>query len=235
MQRGKAPVGVEEIILRQAPQENPDETLDRFSRFLANFPDAHVRRRPDEIIRDVIGPGTLFFCENSAGEIVATTGFYLYGERKAAWGEIGSSLVHPSYRGARLQGTMYSHILPLMYFSDWPERGVLAVTDVDALASIISMGRVGFEEIRSIPQDIASLATARGWSKILSGEKRLFVLPKAAIVGSLRFVLNNGKYHPVMNKHGETRYYVRVDFRYLDQSGLREALREEIDRLESTQ
>lgn len=227
------PVDSQEIFLQHATEDNPEETIALFNQFLVEFPDEHVRERPDDVLRRAIIDKALYFCRHAADRVVATTGLYRYGEGKAQWAEIGSTLVQPKYRGMRLQATKYCHIIALTHFSDWPAQGIFAATDIDASASIASLQRVGFEELHDLPPPIVANLPGEGWLKVRSGAKRLFVLSTRGRINALNFVLEKGSQHPLVSKDGELTFIFSVEFRYLTQPGIKDALVDEIAKLEA--
>lgn len=203
------------LRLGQAPLEHLETSVARFLGFLHCFNDPHVRIRPREVLEGVVRDGSMFFLESSDGELLATTAFYRHGDSPNQWGEIGSTLVNPAYRGARIQPTLYRHIIALEYFSDWPSQSVFAVTDTDARASSTNIQDCRFIQRAEAPLGLIQATPGRDWTVVTDNRKQLYVLDDLGISEALDFVADHGFQHMLTDRDGRPRYWMQVDFIYL--------------------
>jgi hypothetical protein len=225
------PEQIETLTLCHAPQANAEKSKTEFFNFLDKYYDPHVRRRSEDIVREAIGDGGLYFVRRTDGEIVACSGFYRHGVWPVMWGEVGSTLVAPKYRGAGMQRIIYHHTLALNYVGDWPENDTIAVVDETAPDSYTNIERCGFELLTPVPKGLEAAAAERDWSKIHNKEKRVYRLTDCGMGRALDFVADNGAEHYLLNKAGDRRYKLKVEFEYLKYPGMITTCKAIADRL----
>jgi GNAT superfamily N-acetyltransferase len=218
------PADFESLHLHHAPIEDPGQSVARFKAFLERVNNPHVLLRSDAVVRSVMRDGGLFFVENEDGEVVATTAFYRHGRRPNQWAEIGSTAVAEEYQGAGIQRALYRHIIALMRLSDWPSKAVIAIVDEEAQPSYSNIERCKFDRVYQVPSLLLDAARLENWAFIGTGEKRLYLLSDIGIAEALEFVTANGREHLLTDKAGQARFWLRIDFAYLQQDGAREAL-----------
>ena len=215
-----------ELRLIKAPQADPRRSLERFANFLKNHPNPFVTNWDEDVIRSAIGDESVFFVENEMGNVIATTCFYRHGSEDDLWGEFGGTLVDENYRGGQLQLAIYRHIICLKWLSDWPPH-VIAIVDENAVHSWKNVERCGFERLLSVPAELINATRGRNWGSVAERRKRLYQLADQGIVDSLLFVSERGQTHPLIDKNGEYRFRLFVDFAYLAQPDARDVLYQE--------
>jgi hypothetical protein len=223
---------MEKLTLLHASPEQPEAALNRFKKFIVSHPNPYVTIRSDDQIRSVIKDESLYFVQNSLGNIVAATALYVHDESNT-WAEIGSTLVDASYQGVGLQVVMYSHILALRRLTDWPSN-VFAVVDHRAEASWKNVERSGFERILSVPSDLRSALPGRNWNSINDNQKRLYCLYVEGLCERLLYVADRGREHGLFDKVGRQKFSLEVQFRYWRLPETMEALRQDAKTLAAT-
>lgn len=222
------------VRLVRAPSEDADLSMRRFLEFLKAHPNPFVGTRPDELILSAIGDESLFFVERENGDVIATTGFYRHNDRLA---EIGSTLIDEAFQGCKLQSVIYFHIITLKWLAemiDFP-TDVFAVVDQKATGSFKNIERCGFHRRNSIPNRLREAFPLGKWQAVESQAKRLYLLPREAIAKSLLFVAAHLREHSLINGEGVHMYDLIVEFPYLILPGADQSLREEANRLSSSQ
>jgi hypothetical protein len=222
------------LRLAKAPQEDEAASYRRLMSFLGKYQDTNVSLRSEDVVRSTINDESMFFIENENTDIIATTGFYRHGERPNQWGEIGTTLVDPEYRGVGLQPAIYRHIIVLKLLSDWPPQPVIAVVDELAKGSWINIERCSFKQLTEIPLELLSATPNRNWDKVNSRSKRLYELDNDGIVDAIIYVADNGAHCVLVDKYGNERYTLIVEFPYLRQPGLSRDLRNLADEFRRT-
>jgi hypothetical protein len=216
---------VEQLRLCHAPRG----AFGRFDAFISGLSDPNVSLRDEVVIDSAIEEQNLFFVLNEVNELVGTTGFYHHGTDPDLVAEIGSTLIDKPYRGVRLQVIMYKHIVALEWLQYRPLQPVFALVDHCAVGSYTNIEHCGFRRLDRVPVDLLNAKKNYDWKKIETGEKRLYRLTREAVADSLEFVANNGSHCPLLDKQGRTRYVLSVEFKYLQQEGVSEALRLEAE------
>jgi Acetyltransferase (GNAT) family len=216
---------MEQLKMVRALAQPSEQSAEKFQQFLKDNDNPFVTPRTDAEIQSVLKEQNLFFVLDSEERVVATTAFYRHGDIDS-WGELGSTVVNEKFRGLKLQSVMYRHIIALARMSDYPHH-VFAVVDEGAGASFTNIENLGFERLESVPIGLGMATATRDWSRVAKGLKRLYRLGEKGLAGCLLYVAENGSTQKLAGKHGEVRFELSVEFKYLNHPYVAEALRRE--------
>jgi hypothetical protein len=138
-----------------------------------------------------IQAGRFFFAEE-ASLLCATSGFYARCTGAGEIGEIGTTLVHPQYRGYGLQAAIYRYKIAQEWLSgNWPALGAYAIVDESAKGSWTNMDHCQFQRCLGTPASNLKLSS-RAHHEIQRGAKRLYLVTPATVASALEFVASNG-------------------------------------------
>ena len=210
------------LRLCHAPRGGDGRAYERFFAFLTGINDPHVHLRPEEVVRAVIEEQNLFFVEKSDGTVIGTTGFYRHGAFPNLWAEIGSTLIHPLYRGFGLQHEW----LASQVFDP-----VIAVVDLDATASSANIAQCGFKRLATAPKKLMEAKPQYDWSVVGANQQLLYQLEQEGVAAALSFVAQRGAEQRLLNKRTGVHLSLHVEFAYLTQPGVLKELQLEAIRV----
>jgi hypothetical protein len=219
------------LRLIHAPREDAGASLQRLQSFLDAMKSPNIRSRSEVVIRSAIDDESIFFVETASGQLIAITGFYRHGEPSNEWGELGTTVVHQKYRGFQLQSVLYRYIISLEWLADWPPNSVIAIVDEKAISSWKNLERCRFVRSTTIPHSLMEAKPEQDWSKIRNGQKRLYLITNVGVAESLIFASQNPGLCILRDHDDRASFSLSVEFRFLRQPGVSDALRQEAQNL----